>query len=195
MWMVSAQHSMRVPEGSRPLITAAGAATLGQTLDVVATDHNAWREHIFSLPSPSLKFVVCEAMKTERVRNNSEVHSRLLELIVTKARTDCELLTHQRVFPSKMSAAMIMRRALSTMPNDRPMIPSYYLHPVLRELITRSWNPAATKRATMDALWKRMQDVGFNIFPNVIVTIDPSPMSPDEFAPFLENFPSRIHLC
>jgi serine/threonine-protein kinase len=80
-----------------------------------------------------------------------------------------ELLTHQKVFPISMSSAMVMRRALSTSPNDRPNIPSF-IHPVLRELITRSWNPATKKRPSMDTLWKRMRDVGFRLFPNVNVT-------------------------
>jgi serine/threonine protein kinase len=90
-----------------------------------------------------------------------------------------ELLMHQKVFPSSMSAATIMLRAMSTMPNDRPNISSL-IHPILRELITRSWNPAPTKRPMMDTLWKRMRDVGFNLFPNVTVTIGPPPVTSDE---------------
>jgi serine/threonine-protein kinase len=87
-----------------------------------------------------------------------------------------ELLTHQRVFPLRMSGQMIMRRAMSVRPNDRPNIPSY-IHPILRELITRSWNPAAQKRPTMETLWKPMQEVGFKLFLNVSVTIRPTPDS------------------
>jgi serine/threonine protein kinase len=89
-----------------------------------------------------------------------------------------ELLMHQKVFPSNMSAAMIMRRAMSARPNDRPNIPSF-IHQVLRELIIWSWNPVEKKRPTMAVLWKRMRDVGFNLFPNVTVTIGPPPVRSD----------------
>jgi serine/threonine protein kinase len=89
-----------------------------------------------------------------------------------------ELLTHQKVFPSAMSAAMIMRRAMSTRPNDRPNIPSF-IPPALRELITRSWHPATKERPTMDTLWKHMRDIGFKLFPNVSVTVGPLPVTSD----------------
>jgi serine/threonine-protein kinase len=90
-----------------------------------------------------------------------------------------DVLTDQKVFPSAMTAAMIMRRAMSTRPNDRPVIP-LLIHPVLRELITRSWNPTTTQRPTMDDLWTQMRDVGFRLFPTVTVTIGPSPVSSDD---------------
>jgi serine/threonine protein kinase len=80
-----------------------------------------------------------------------------------------ELLTHQRVFPSAMAAPMIMRRVSRIGPKDRPTIPSF-IHPVLRELITRSWNPAKEERLRMDILWEHMREVGFQLFPNVEVT-------------------------
>jgi serine/threonine protein kinase len=77
-----------------------------------------------------------------------------------------ELLCGQRIFPSSMSAATIMRRAMSTRASDRPVIPDS-LHPILRELMTRSWVPTATKRPSLETLWKRMRSVRFKLFPSV----------------------------
>jgi serine/threonine protein kinase len=51
-----------------------------------------------------------------------------------------ELLTYQKVFPPSMSTTVMVRRAKSSSPRDRPTIPRD-THAVLRELITRSWNP------------------------------------------------------
>jgi serine/threonine protein kinase len=101
-----------------------------------------------------------------------------------------ELLTHQRVCPSAMSPAMIMRRAMRTTPNDRPNIPSS-VHPFLRYLITRCRNPAPAKRPTMDALWKSMRDVGFSLFPNVTVTTGPTCTSTGNLANATTDEPGR----
>jgi hypothetical protein len=75
-----------------------------------------------------------------------------------------EIVCDHKVFPSTMSAAVIMRRAMSCRPSDRPVIPSD-THPVLRELISRSWIPIAQKRPSFETLWKRMRDCGFKLFP------------------------------
>jgi serine/threonine protein kinase len=77
-----------------------------------------------------------------------------------------ELLCGQKIFPSTMSAATIMRRAMSTRASDRPMIPDS-LHPILRELMSRSWIPTATKRPSIETLWKRMRGARFKLFPTV----------------------------
>jgi serine/threonine protein kinase len=83
-----------------------------------------------------------------------------------------ELLCSQKIFPSTMSAATIMRRAMSTRTSDRPMIPDS-LHPILRELMSRSWIPTATKRPSLDTLWKRMRGARFKLFPTVEVVFLP----------------------
>jgi serine/threonine protein kinase len=77
-----------------------------------------------------------------------------------------ELLTSQKVFSSNMSAAVIMRLAMSSRPTDRPKLPDH-IHSVLQELITRSWIPTAQKRPTMENLWKSMKAVKFKLFPDV----------------------------
>jgi serine/threonine protein kinase len=79
-----------------------------------------------------------------------------------------ELLFCSRVFPASMSAAVIMRRAMSTRPSDRPKIPPG-IHAVLREMIIRCWIATTTKRPTMEDLWKRMREVGFRLFPDLEV--------------------------
>jgi hypothetical protein len=77
-----------------------------------------------------------------------------------------EILCGGRVFPSTMSAAAIMRRAMSTKASDRPAIPST-VPPVLREMIARSWIRDASRRPTMEWHWKRMSESGFRLLPNV----------------------------
>jgi serine/threonine protein kinase len=83
-----------------------------------------------------------------------------------------EIICGEKVFPSRMSAAMIMRRAMSTRASDRPIIPDT-LHPIVRELMTRSWIPSATRRPSLDTLWKRMRGVKFELFKPVKVTFVP----------------------
>jgi serine/threonine protein kinase len=78
------------------------------------------------------------------------------------------ILCGQPVFPSTLSGAVVIRRATSTRASDRPLIPDS-LHPILRELITRSWVPPATKRPSLETLWKRMRSVRFKFFPSVEV--------------------------
>jgi serine/threonine protein kinase len=83
-----------------------------------------------------------------------------------------EVLCGVKMFPATMSATTIMRRAMSTPASDRPVIPDN-LHPIVRELMTRSWVPAATKRPTGETLWKRMRGVRFKVFPGVTVAFTP----------------------
>jgi serine/threonine protein kinase len=83
-----------------------------------------------------------------------------------------EILCGQRVFPSRMSAAMIMRRTMSTRASDRPIIPDT-LYPILPELITRIWIPSAMQRPSLETLWKRMCAVGFRFFKIVEVRFVP----------------------
>jgi serine/threonine protein kinase len=83
-----------------------------------------------------------------------------------------EILCLSRVFPPNYSAAMIMRRAMSQKPSDRPVIRSD-LHPILRELISKSWVSVASKRSTFEALWKRLRDARFEVFSNVEVVFLP----------------------
>jgi serine/threonine protein kinase len=79
-----------------------------------------------------------------------------------------ELLSGQKTFPTSMSAATIMRKALSS----RPTIPDR-VYPILRELISRNWHASMHKRPTVDILWKRHQDVKFQLFPSVTVILTP----------------------
>jgi hypothetical protein len=83
-----------------------------------------------------------------------------------------ELLFGQKVFPSTMSAAVIMRKALSDKPRDRPMIPNK-THKILQEIISRSWASTTIKRPPMDSHWKRMREVGFKLFPDIAVDFSP----------------------
>jgi serine/threonine protein kinase len=83
-----------------------------------------------------------------------------------------EILCTQRVFPPTCSAAVIMRRAMSAKAADRPVIPGG-LHPVLRELIAKSWVATASKRQSFGAMWKRLRDVQFSVFPSVAVQFVP----------------------
>jgi serine/threonine protein kinase len=83
-----------------------------------------------------------------------------------------ELLCGQRVFPPSASAAVIMRRAMSARAADRPVIPNG-LHPILRELIGKSWFPAPSKRQSFEAMWTRLRDAGFKVFPTVDVYFRP----------------------
>jgi flagellar hook-basal body complex protein FliE len=77
-----------------------------------------------------------------------------------------------KIFPSTMSAATIMRRAMSTRASDRPLIPDT-VHPVLRELMSRAWVPMPSKRASLEILWKRMRGARFKLFPDVEVSFYP----------------------
>jgi serine/threonine protein kinase len=83
-----------------------------------------------------------------------------------------EILCVQRVFPPTCSAAVIMRRAMSAKAADRPVIPAGW-HPILRELVAKGWVPAPSKRATFGAMWKRLRDVRFEIFPTVAIVFTP----------------------
>jgi serine/threonine protein kinase len=84
-----------------------------------------------------------------------------------------EILCGQPVFPPTCSAAMIMRRAMSAKASDRPVLPST-LPPILRDFISKSWVPAPSKRLMFEWMWKRLQDVKFNVFPNVEVKTIPT---------------------
>jgi hypothetical protein len=56
-----------------------------------------------------------------------------------------------------------MRKALSVRAKDRPQIPDT-LHPILRELISRSCQPSLAKRTPMYMIWQRMREVDFQFF-------------------------------
>jgi serine/threonine protein kinase len=84
-----------------------------------------------------------------------------------------EILFDQKVFPSTMSTAAIMRKMQSDRARDRPMVRTN-VHKILQEIISRSWVPSAAKRPSMEMLWNRMRDVGFDLFPGVVVTFIPS---------------------
>jgi hypothetical protein len=75
----------------------------------------------------------------------------------------------RKIFLSTMSAATIMRRAMSTHASDRPVIPDA-LHPIFRELMSRTWVPVPVKRASPETLWKRIRGVRFKLFPDVEVS-------------------------
>jgi serine/threonine-protein kinase len=77
-----------------------------------------------------------------------------------------EIVCGHKVFPPTMSAAVIMRRAMSARPSDRPVIPAE-VSPIVREFISRSWVPIAQKRPSFEALWMRMRDCGFKLFPSM----------------------------
>jgi serine/threonine protein kinase len=79
-----------------------------------------------------------------------------------------EILFEQKVFPSALSNAVIVRKAPSDKPRDRRTIPTT-LHTILPEAISRSWVSVATKRPPMETHWKRMREVGFKLFPGVEV--------------------------
>jgi serine/threonine protein kinase len=85
-----------------------------------------------------------------------------------------ELLCGGKVFASSLSAAAIMRRAMSARASDRPMIPAS-VPPVLREMIQRSWIPEPSRRPTMEWHWKRMRELGFRVIPGVTVSIARGP--------------------
>jgi serine/threonine protein kinase len=84
-----------------------------------------------------------------------------------------ELITGQKVFPATLSAALIMRRAMSNRPRDRPGIP-HDINPVLREMITRSWVPNVRLRPTFEIYWKQMREISFKLFPDVHVSVHPA---------------------
>jgi hypothetical protein len=154
------------------IITENGSLLISDITTSILEEHNYTRASQVGGPSYMAPEVYDDEQDATKMRDpKADIFSFGLILY--------ELLTHQKVFPSAMSAAMIMCRAMSTRPNDRPKIPSF-IHPVLRELITQSWNAATTKRPMMDTLWKRMRDVEFNLFPNVTVTIGPRPVRSDD---------------
>jgi hypothetical protein len=53
-----------------------------------------------------------------------------------------------------------MRKAWSARAKDRPQIPDT-VHPILGELISRSWQPSLAKRPPMYMIWQRMREVDF----------------------------------
>jgi hypothetical protein len=55
---------------------------------------------------------------------------------------------------------------------DRPTL-SGSVHPVLREVIQRGWGAAVEKRPDFEWMWKRLRDVGFQVFPDVEVYFTP----------------------
>jgi serine/threonine protein kinase len=83
-----------------------------------------------------------------------------------------EILFGQKVFPPSMSAAVIMRRAMSVRPQDRPTLPRD-VHPVLREVIQRRWNASVQKRPDFEWIWKRLREVCFKVIPDVEVKLIP----------------------
>jgi serine/threonine protein kinase len=85
-----------------------------------------------------------------------------------------EIVCGHKVFPSTLSAAVIMRRAMSARAADRAVIPAS-VGPVVRDLILRSWIPTAQKRLTFEELWKRMRDAEFKLFPSAEVHFRPAP--------------------
>jgi hypothetical protein len=90
-----------------------------------------------------------------------------------------EILFGQKVFPPSMSAAVIMRRAMSGRPWDRPTI-HRDLHPVLCEVIQRSWNASVEKRPDFEWMWTRLREVGFTVFSDVEVRFTPLSRSEPE---------------
>jgi serine/threonine protein kinase len=66
-----------------------------------------------------------------------------------------ELLFQKRVFSPTLSAARIMRQAMSTRLQDRPAI-SDEIHPVLRDMIRQGWAPAMAKRKDFEWMWKQL---------------------------------------
>jgi serine/threonine-protein kinase len=83
-----------------------------------------------------------------------------------------EILFGLKVFPLSISAVLIMRKALSDKPRDRPVI-SNTTHKILQEMISRSWVSTAAKRPPMEIHWERMRAVGFKLFPDVEVDFLP----------------------
>jgi hypothetical protein len=83
-----------------------------------------------------------------------------------------EILCGSKVFPSIMSAAVIMRKAMSWKAVDRPVIPTT-VHSILQALIGRGWSTSPAKRPTFEMMWKQLRDIGFNVFPNVQVQFTP----------------------
>lgn len=81
-----------------------------------------------------------------------------------------EILTTQRVFPPSSSAAVIMRRAMSAKPGDRPVIPAP-VHGALKELITKSWLAAPSKRLRFEDMWAKLQTARFQVFSTVEVLL------------------------
>jgi serine/threonine protein kinase len=83
-----------------------------------------------------------------------------------------EILYLHPAFPPTHSAAVIMRRAMSAKPSDRPLV-TKDLPEILRDLIMKSWVSAASKRQSFDAMWQRLRAVEFNVFPTVKVDFVP----------------------
>jgi hypothetical protein len=77
-----------------------------------------------------------------------------------------EILVGQKVFPPTMSAAVVMRRAMSVRPQDRPTLPDD-VRPFLRDLIRRSWNASVQKRPDFEWISKRLREVGLEVIPDV----------------------------
>jgi hypothetical protein len=51
---------------------------------------------------------------------------------------------------------------------DRPMIPTK-VHRLLQELISRGWHPRPDKRPTFEDMWKKLREIEFRVFPDVVV--------------------------
>jgi hypothetical protein len=83
-----------------------------------------------------------------------------------------ELLCGGKVFPTTSSAATIMRKAMSNKPRDRPVIPRT-MHPLLREIISLSWNATPSKRPTFDWIWQKMREIQFQFFEDATVNMMP----------------------
>jgi serine/threonine-protein kinase len=81
-----------------------------------------------------------------------------------------ELVCGSKVFPSSMPAVMVMRRAMSA---HRLGIPAD-VHPVVRELNSRSWVLTAQNRPSFAALWKQIRDCEFKLFPAADVCFIPA---------------------
>jgi hypothetical protein len=86
-----------------------------------------------------------------------------------------ELFCGHKVFPSGLSAAIVMRRAMGARPSDRPVLPPD-IPPLVRELISRSWNAVSQKRPSFSDLWKRIRDSGFKFLPGVPVVFAAGPV-------------------
>jgi serine/threonine protein kinase len=130
-------------------------------LTSIFEEYHYTRASQVSAPSYMAPEVYEEHYIGERMRNpKSDVFSFALILY--------ELLFGPRVFPQSMSAAVIMRKAMSARPRDRPALPAG-VHPVLREIIQRGWGSAAEKRVDFESMWKCLRDVGFKIFSDVEV--------------------------
>jgi hypothetical protein len=89
-----------------------------------------------------------------------------------------EILFGVKVFPTTLSAAVIIRKVQGSKgcqlkAGDRPMIPTK-VHGLFQELISRGWHPRPDRRPTFADMWKKLREVKFEVFPNVAVEFSPS---------------------